>query len=341
MSRFFSIGIVAVFLGAGLAGIATGKTPGFGAIGDSMTDEYQFAEYGQNAAALNWLEQLAEYRSLNFGAFSETSRGEPRREGYAYNWARAGDTTDDLLDHGQHIGLGSQIIAGQVDLAFCLIGENDFTRIDNLINLYYGTVPWLTKVNEAFANLRTAVNAVLAVDPNVKLVLATIPEIELNPAVRANFPDLVGRRRVRLAIAEYNRRLLEEIALGNPRIAVADIYGISLDILEKYQAGQNLFVGGYEVDLNGVGNAPNNIIVADCIHPGTIAQGLMANEFIRAMNTFGYNVAPFTEEEILRIAGVELLPEPATLTLLTVGGAFCFRRRRGGDTPKRPRTATP
>ena len=49
---------------------------GVGAMGDSLTDEYEFSGL---SAGRNWLEQLARSRGLNFGALSTTARAEPRR----------------------------------------------------------------------------------------------------------------------------------------------------------------------------------------------------------------------------------------------------------------------
>ncbi|MBN1943876.1 MAG: PEP-CTERM sorting domain-containing protein [Phycisphaerae bacterium] len=311
------------------AGVAWGQSIGMGVIGDSLSDEYEFADGGNHSAGRNWLEQLVTSRGLDFGAFSETSRGEPRNQGYAYNWARAGDTTGDLLSRGQHTGLVGQIEAGDVGLAFCWIGENDFTRLDNLIEIYYGDDSvWQGKVADAIDNVEIAIDAVLAAVPNVNLVVGTIPEIELNPAVRANFPDPAGRARLSAAIADYNDKLVNDVIDNNPRIAVADVYQLSLDILALYTSGHNLVVGGYEVDLGatGVGDEPDNIILSDNIHPGTIAQGLMANEFIDAMNTFdGIDVTPLSDLEILINAGV---PEPASLVVLACGGLLCLRKRR-------------
>ena len=85
---------------------------GFGAVGDSLTDEYEFEDYDY---AANWLEILASYRSLDFG--SPGSWGEPRRDAYEFNWARSGATSQSLLSSGQHTGLAAQVNAGDVSHA--------------------------------------------------------------------------------------------------------------------------------------------------------------------------------------------------------------------------------
>jgi len=320
---FFVVVGVCVF---GAAGIAQGQIDSFGVVGDSLTDEYQFADNGDHSAGRNWLEQLATCKNMNFGAFSEISRAYPQNQGYEYNWAKAGATTGDLIAQGQHTGLAGQISAGIVDLAVCWIGENDFTREDNIQAICEAPDDsvWQGKVIDAVNNLNYIVNYILTSDPDINLVLVTIPEIELNPHVRATLTDTTLRQRLSDAIASYNDQLKNDIAAGNSRIAVADVYQLSLNVLDLYNAGQNLVVGGYEVDLNKVGNTPDCIILSDDIHPGTITQGLMANVIVDAMNTFGAGVERMSEPQILANAGV---PEPATLCILACGGLLCLRRR--------------
>ena len=77
-------------------------------MGSSTTDEYQFSPL--HSAARDWVEILAATHGWNFGTFTTTSRGEPRNQGYEYDWGRVGATTGGLLTQGQHTGL-----AGQVD----------------------------------------------------------------------------------------------------------------------------------------------------------------------------------------------------------------------------------
>lgn len=320
---FFVVVGVCVF---GAAGIAQGQIDSFGVVGDSLSDEYEFADNGGHSAGRNWLEQLATCQNVNFGAFSTISRPYPRNQGYEYNWAHAGHTTGDLLWWGQHTGLAGQISSGIVDLAVCWIGENDFTRQDNLDAIYGASNDsvWQSKVAAAVTNLRTTVNTILNSDPNINLVLVTIPEIELNPVVRYYYSNTTRRQRLSSAIASYNDQLKNDIAAGNSRIAVADVYQLSMNVLDLYKNGQNLVVGGYEVDLNKVGDTPDCIILSDDIHPGTITQGLMANVIVEAMNTFGAGIEKMSNQQILANAGV---PEPATLCILACGGLLCLRRR--------------
>src|SRR3954451_15363333 len=98
---------------------------GIGVLGDSYSDEYQFYPPDRSTAR-NWVEILAATRGLDFGAFTRRSRGEPRNQGFAYNWARSDAATDDMIRSGQHTGLAAQVASGEVKLVCMIIGGNDF-----------------------------------------------------------------------------------------------------------------------------------------------------------------------------------------------------------------------
>src|SRR6202007_1681292 len=57
-----------------------------GALGDSYTDEYRFYPPDRSRAR-NWIEILAANRGIRFGPFTTKSRGSPRNQGFAFNWA--------------------------------------------------------------------------------------------------------------------------------------------------------------------------------------------------------------------------------------------------------------
>jgi hypothetical protein len=89
---------------------------GIGVIGDSYFDEYQFYAPDRSTAR-NWVEILATTRKLDFGPFSLAPRAEPRKQGYAYNWARSDATTETMIATGQHTGLAAQVANKDVTLA--------------------------------------------------------------------------------------------------------------------------------------------------------------------------------------------------------------------------------
>jgi len=290
---WLAIWLCCVLAAAGLAWGA-GFEGGIGAIGDRLTDEYQFADGGNHSAGRNWLELLAVNRGLNFGGFTSVSRGVPRYQGYEYNWSRAGATTVTMLSEGQPAGVVGQILGGQVQLVCVMIGNNDFGH--NYAYIYNGGY---FPVSPIVDNTKLAVDTVLSADPTVKIVLATVPDWELDPWFRENYPDAAKRQRVRDAMADYNQQITA-YAQGNLRIALADVYQMSLDIIDR----GSLSVGGLVMDLAHWGDTPDKLILNDTIHPGTIAQGLIANEFIKAMNVHGAQIDPLTDGQILSSAGV-------------------------------------
>src|SRR3954467_2966304 len=98
-----------------LAPARAGWRGGIGVLGDSYSDEYQFYPPDRTTAR-NWVEILSELRGLDFGPFSTSSRGEPRNQGFAYNWARSDATSDDMIAGGQLAGLSSQVAEGKVKI---------------------------------------------------------------------------------------------------------------------------------------------------------------------------------------------------------------------------------
>src|SRR3954454_21544701 len=108
MTRMFRPAALLIALLTPLAPAHAGWRGGIGVLGDSYSDEYQFYP-PHRSAGRNWVEILAATRGLNFGTFSTASRGEPRNQGFAYNWARSEATTDDLIAAGQHTGLAQQV----------------------------------------------------------------------------------------------------------------------------------------------------------------------------------------------------------------------------------------
>jgi hypothetical protein len=158
---------------------------GVAAMGDSLTDEYQFSGL---SAARNWTEQLAISRGLNFGTFSEESRGEPRRNGYEYNWARSGATSGTLLLEGQHIGVAGEVASGRVTLAYLGIGANDMGYA--YVGIYTGLLsgrPLEAFVNTVAANHRIALETVSRAGP-VKMVIGNIPDYGVTPLLTSLFP---------------------------------------------------------------------------------------------------------------------------------------------------------
>lgn len=279
---------------------AAGWRGGVGVLGDSYSDEYQFypPDRGQ---ARNWVEILSRSRGLDFGPLSASSRGTPRNQGFAYNWACTGATTSDMLADGQHDGLASQVREGSVGLVIIFIGGNDFIRAMSQDDPAHAAAEALPL---AVRNVQKALATILEASPDVKVVLATVPDIgELpefdEPCREGRLPRSVLRA-VDAAISQFNQEL-REMAKADPRVAVTDLYWSTR--VARLLSPQHVLVGGVRVWRNGTSNEVDHLFLADRRHIGTVAQGLMARMFIETLNSrFHAELAPLSDQEILQIA---------------------------------------
>ncbi len=295
---------------------------GVGAMGSSTTDEYQFSPL--HPTARSWVEILGTAHGWNFGGFSAVSRGEPRNQGYEYNWGRVGATTGGLLTQGQHTGLAAQVASGDVTLAFLWIGTNDFRNVLNAATPPASLPP--TLVSDAVSNFTTALNTVLAASPNVKVVVGTtydesvLPYVPKRLAAGQLSQSLIDQ--VSAGIRDYNAQITA-IAKANPRVAVTDLFGL----LNEVMSPAPFSFGGLSIDRVTSGAQPDHFYVDD-FHPGTIGQGLIANAFIDTINSqFGAGAPRLTDAEIFTVAGV--VPEPGTVSaLLLASAAAALARRR-------------
>ncbi len=279
-----------------------------GTLGDSYTDEYKF--YAAQSHARNWVEILANNRNISFGSFSNASRGEPRDQGFAYNWARDNATSIDMINN-QLPGLTAQVKGGVVQVATIFIGGNDF--LDLLAGLKLGQVtpqafPAQLAQTEATlqANVETAVSTLLQANSKVKLVVSTLPDVGLLPIVKAGATDAQLQSDVAAvgqAIQQYNTNIMQFVT-GNPRIAVVNLAAQSAELAQLGAAnGGAVPFGGTTVNVTTAGNDYHDFFVGDGIHVGTIGQGIIADDFISAIDTqLGGKIRQLTPEQIVRYA---------------------------------------
>ncbi|HEY7428820.1 MAG TPA: hypothetical protein VH682_31610, partial [Gemmataceae bacterium] len=278
---------------------------GVGAIGDSYTQEYQFSG---RTSAQNWVEQLAEYRGVNFGTFSTNSWDAIRGPGYEYNWATGGAGNYDQ----QVAGLAGQVAAGQVTTAAIMGGivpdltpGDPSTVFSYLSEVYSGTLTGDALSSVLDANVAQRVNAMdtLKAAGNVQLVVADYSNFADSPQGRQMFTDPAGLQRLQDADNTLNARL--EAAASARGIPVIDIAGLGHYLGQLAANGQPLLIGGFPMDTtDDTSNTPVDVF-ADSQHFGSVAQGLLANMFIDAVdNAYGAGIAPFTDQELLTNAGL-------------------------------------
>lgn len=290
---------------------------GVGIMGDSNSDEYRAddnrgGEYAETT--LNWMEQLAVSRDLNFGQWGYW--GDVRRSGYEHNWALSGARTKDMINDGQHTGLAQQVATGQVSLVVLYIGTNDFSATNgSYLEIYDGTLTdeqLQTKVDIIIDNFTTAVNMVMNAG-QVSMIIITIADPGKLLGADQLYPDINARQRASTAIDQINTAL-ESLALQyENKIAVIDQLVVYNNIVAQLNQQGELDVGGERIKLFSRGDEPHNGMLNDFDgHPGTVLSGLLANYFVLepANQEFGLALPLLSDQEILTNAGISPLTTP-------------------------------
>jgi hypothetical protein len=293
-----------------------------GVLGDSYSDEYQFYAPDRSTAA-NWVEQLADDSNANFGAFSASDPAGPRNAGYEYNWATSGATSSDMIAGGQLSGVVGQVASGKVDLVTVFVGGNDFRDVFTVlatqgpaagVAALQAAVPTVA-TNIAIATGTILSSPVLAANPDVHVVLTTLAKLSYLPEVRKlvlafpqiqPFVDAVDQATTAL------NGVIGQIAAGTGgRAAVADFAALA----DSWFAQEKLKVGNVEIDRNSLFNPTNDptyLVLADGLHSGTIAQGLLANLYVQTANVaFGTTLTELSSHDILVNAGLKKAPTTA------------------------------
>ena len=287
---------------------------GVAVLGDSYSDEYQFYAPDRSTAR-NWVEQLDEDTSADFGAFSTIDPPGPLNAGFANNWAVSGATSSDMIAGGQHTGAAAQAASGAVDLVTMFIGGNDFRRVFQILATQ-GPEPALDALQQAIPTLLTNIAvasgtilspAVLSANPDVRLILTTIPNPSYLPEVRA---ALVVTPQIRPFVdavdqaVEFVNGQIRAQATNSPLVAVAEFDGM----IDRIFASGELRVGNAVIDLESINNPTNSPLVfalADRIHPGTIGQGLLANLYVETANrAFDADLQRLSTRDLLENAGL-------------------------------------
>lgn len=282
---------------------------GIGVIGDSQSDEYRADDNrGDNypSVTYNWVEILSQHRHLNFGTWG--TRAEPRRTGYAYNWARSGATALSMIESGQHIGLAQQVKEGKVNLVIISIGANDYAPYlteDGYEYIYEGALSaadGINKRNKLVANIKTAIDTIqTAGKPKILLIL--IPDWGQNLGIQVVFPLPQQRQQVTTTITDTNNDLI--LLAKHYNITTINPNTFYRETIQKQQKGK-LHVDSVTMERLLLTNDPKNMFLSDGIHLGTILNGLFTNKIISVLNTqYGTKIDILSEKEIIEIAGLE------------------------------------
>lgn len=283
---------------------------GFGVLGDSNSDEYRADDNrgGDYAATtLNWVEQLALSRDINFGDWGTWDK-EPRRTGFEYNWALSAASVRGALLLGQHTGVAQQVAAGEVSHVYIFLGVNDFGLANGTYaQIYNGDLDDAAlqeKIDGIVNDLTTMVDTILNAG-EVQMIVVPMIDPGDDPSALAMFPDPARRQRVTDAVLATNAGI-EEMAASRP-IALLDVSKATGKLYGLIDDQGIIDLDGELIDVSSRGDEPHNWrLDDDADHAGTVAMGLFANFFvIEPFNEFyGLDIPLLSDQEILENAGI-------------------------------------
>lgn|GEM_PF-441592 len=192
--------------------------------------------------------------------------------------------------------LKSQIQNTAKRLTF-FIGGNDVRTI-------YGTVynggSAGSFIQDFIGDSAAVLDWVLALNPNIQIVVVNVPHIGITPDVKGSWPtDPVKTERVTVLLRELNRQLA---GLATARgLGYADVFTPTLPLINSAP----LCIHG--ITFLNTGSATGaldhvwlNGPISANFHPNTNAQAIVANVIINAFNTrYQTGIAPLTATEIL------------------------------------------
>jgi hypothetical protein len=310
------------------------------ALGDSLSDEYQFYAPYRSAAA-NWPMILSALRpnQVDFGAFSATGagRGQTRNQGYAQDWALQGMTAQgtDLSGYdatfaneyngGYSAGLPGLLTQpggiSNVDVVNILIGGNDYFRaILQTIQtgVSFANRDKITQIfEEANAGFIGAIQQVVpliqAANPNTHIIIDTTPsvaDIPIIQTVAANLGNVDGAILKGFINSEVDNLDYNGSPPGSTpvyesiqKFAQDNKLGyVDANALVKSFVANPTF-GGIYINPNAAGPVFTDMFVGDEIHPGTIAQARLANAIIDQIDTWYPNaITSLSTAEVLQYA---------------------------------------
>jgi len=290
------------------------------ALGDSLTDEYQFyAPY--LTAAENWPEIIANLRPnrANFGAFSTSSRGETRNQGYTQDWARYGATASGTdisgggttfvqqYEGGFQPGLPGMLTQpggiSDINAVNIMIGGNDY--FSALLNSVTNPSTISTNLQNASTGILSAIETVVplikSANPDTRIIIDTVPNVTSIPlykSVVSSLPNGLGS--VLTALVTSSMNLLDSQITQYARTEGTGLVDVN-GLMQNFIA--NPYFDGVYINPAGAGPAFTDLFVGDGVHPGTIAQAVIANAIILQIDTFFPGaITPLSSAEILQLA---------------------------------------
>lgn len=294
---------------------ARADAPKIAVLGDALSNEYQ--DGGDTRVhARNWVELIAATGRVDFGPYNNAPEpDDPRGGGFALNWSADGATTADSLD-AQLAAVTPQLATGNVKYVVLFVGSGDFHKFMNEDALTFARRPALlysklAKVESAAeANLSAAIRTLTAAKPDLKIVLVTIPDLTAAPALKQAIEARGGGKTVLTAVSRSIGRYNDHIraqAKSSHQIAIADV---ARQFKPLMKSNGQLPYGGAIVNLSTTGDNARHFMLSDGLHPGTVAQGMIANAIINALDSrFHAGIKPLAAAAVVGVAQKVGVPE--------------------------------
>jgi len=319
------------------------------AIGDSMTEEYAFEmtfsapdSDPANPNTDNWPDLLTNHRGvwLTLGSYRSgvASWLDLRDGGYEYNYGVPGFKTSDWvgvcqstyadllssdplirLRYPTRIDLTNNL--AEVDAVIIFLGGNDLKS--NYTGIYSDAQP-PALLSQAVTNLATIHDFVRTHAPSLPIIIATLPDIGATPDVAGKYTDPTLRQQARARIAATNASLSAMAVARGATVARVDSLTDRIFDQVPFQLNGTSFIYPPSPE-----NSPRPMFCKDGFHPATMAQALIGDIFVDALNRATAGTIPrFANREIL---GPILGLNPDQPYLDWAGGAGGFLADPDGD----------
>ena len=273
---------------------------GLGVIGDSYSDEYSDQNLSEGKS---WVQILSSARAVPVGATGNW--GEPRRNGFEFNWARAGATSTLVDSQGQTSGVVGQIADGDVSHVVVMVGHEDFGITSPAYSgIFQGT--WTTaQIDQYVENVTSNIYSVLSdlAIGQVSTILVNLFDDSLSPAAKAITSNATLRERVSAVVDRVNLNLRD--LANSHHVPFLDLHGLAEELLgDNPTPIASWDVGGVTIS-NTAGAAASNSFISNRVNPHTALQAVFANLVITGLN-LGYDSAIpiLSEADIASIAGI-------------------------------------
>jgi lysophospholipase L1-like esterase len=307
-----------------------------------MTEEYAFEltfsapdSDETNANVRNWPELLRLFRptEATLGPYESTGGAylDLRNAGHEWNFGIPGTNTRNWVNLlsgnpgndplGPFYSITKSELEDQIWLAqvvVILVGSNDLKQDYN--DIFNDTEPanyfdaLLDRLNFIYA----WVNNSRGSTARPPIIVCTLPDVGATPQISSIYNIPAKQVSTRAKIAAFNQSILTWAAgktINPPVVARIDLLTDRLFDEQPFQLNGTIFTLPGHPE-----NPPTRVFCKDGFHIATMAQALVANEIMAAINTrLGTNLTPFANREILQNM-LGLNPDQPYLTWISEAG---------------------